>query len=335
MEQREIEVFLALADELHFGRAAERLHVSTARVSQTLKQLEQRIGGPLFERTSRRVALTPVGRRLFEDLQPAYEQMQEALERATSAARGVQGTLRVGFVGAASGQFVLEVAEAFRDDHPDTDVTPREIQFGEGFGPLRDGDIDMVLATVPVQGARQADLAAGNVLLEEDVLLAVSARHRFAGRESVEVADIAGARVLRTPAAVPDYWDEALTPQQTADGRPVERGPVFNTIQEMLALVGAGRGTYPVPAQATRYYVRPDVAYVPVRDAEPFRWRFLWLAAAEKTRIRAFDRAAAHLMEARRARRDDPAAAAFGGTPDRPAAPGASPTPQHPSPGTG
>lgn len=100
MEQRDIEIFLTLADELHFGRAAERLHVSTARVSQTIKKLERRIGAPLFERTSRRVELTSIGRRLDNELRPAYKQLQDAIDGAVAAGRGFGGTLRVGFIGA-------------------------------------------------------------------------------------------------------------------------------------------------------------------------------------------------------------------------------------------
>jgi DNA-binding transcriptional LysR family regulator len=295
VEQRDIEIFLAVADDLHFGRAAERLHVSTARVSQTIKKLEQRIGAPLFERTSRRVETTAIGRRLADELQPAYQQIQDAIAEATAAARGVRGTLRVGFVGAAASQFVLPVADAFGAEHPDCEVVLREIQFGEALGPVRAGEVDMVLATLPIRGVRQSDLVGGTVLFEEDKLLAVSARHPFARRPSVSFADLARAKVLRTPAVIPDYWDEALVPRQTGDGRPVERGPSFDTIQEMLALVGAGKGTYPVPAQATQYYVRPDVAYVPISDTPPFQWRFLWLTAAETARTRAFDRAAATL----------------------------------------
>lgn len=300
MEQRDIEIFLMLADELHFGRAAERLHVSTARVSQTIKKLERRIGAPLFERTSRRVELTPIGRRLGDELRPAYQQIQDAIDRAMAAAGGVRGTLRVGFVGAGTGRFVLEVAEAFRAQHPDCEVQFHEKQFGAGLGPLRGGEFDMVLATVPVFGAREADLTGGSVLFEEDRVLAVSARHPFARRPSVSFADLARTKVLRTPPTVPDYWDQALVPQHTPDGRPVERGPSFGTVQEMLALVGAGMGTYPVPAQATSYYARPDVAYVPIHDAPPHQWRFVWLSATETAKIRAFDRAAATLSKARR-----------------------------------
>jgi DNA-binding transcriptional LysR family regulator len=300
LEQRDIEIFLALADELHFGRTAARLQVSTARVSQTIRQLELRIGALLFERTSRRVALTPIGRRLRDDLSHAYRQIQEGIDRAVDAARGVTGVLRVGFVGAPAGQFVLEVAEVFKARHPECEVEIRENQFGDGLGLLRGEEIQMLLATVPIHSTLRTELGGGDVLFGEGRMLAVSVRHRLAGRRSVAFADLAQARVLRSPPAVPDYWDESLAPRQTREGRPVERGPTFATIQEMLALVGAGKGTYPVPANASRYYLRPDVAYVPIRDAPPFEWRFIWLTAAETSLIRAFDRTAAEVATARK-----------------------------------
>ena len=103
LERHEIDAFLTLAEELHFGRAAERLHVSTARVSQTIRKLERRVGVPLFNRTSRRVELSAVGRRLNEDLRPAWEQVAAALTRAIDTGRGFTGTLRVCFTGAAGG----------------------------------------------------------------------------------------------------------------------------------------------------------------------------------------------------------------------------------------
>ena len=300
MEQREIEIFLAVAEELHFGRAAERLHVSTARVSQTVRKIEARIGGQLFERTSRRVALTPIGQRLYDDLQPAHQQIQDGIERAVAAARGIRDTLRVGFVGASAGQFVLAVAATFEAEHPDVEVQIRENQFGDGLDLLRSGEIDMVLAVLPLKGARQAGLSSGDVLFTEEQLLAVSARHPYAGRASVSREDVARAKVLRSPPAIPDYWDEMLAPTHRPDGREYERGPAFATIQEMLALVGAGKGSYPVPIEASEFYIRPDVAYVPIHDALPFEWRFIWPTAAETRRVRAFDQAAAANARTRR-----------------------------------
>lgn len=300
MEQRDIEIFLTLADELHFGRTADRLHVSTARVSQTIKKMERRIGAPLFERTSRRVTLTPIGRHLDDDLRPAYQQIQQGIERAITAARGVRGVLRVGFMGAAAGQFVLEVAEAFHARHPECDVQIRENQFSDGLDHLlRAGEIEMLLAIFPI---REPDLTVGAVLFREDRMLAVAARHPFARRLAVSFADLARDKVLSSPPGIPDYWDKMLAPQQTPDGRPTERGPAFATIQEMLALVGAGKGSYPVPAQASHYYIRPDVTYVPIHDAPPFEWGFIWPTAAETNLIRAFNGAAAEVGWARNGR---------------------------------
>src|SRR5690242_8484834 len=97
VEIRELEAFLVLAQELHFGRAGERLYVSQSRVSQLLRSLEHRIGAPLVERTSRRVALTPLGESFLAGLRPAYEALRATVDDARAAARGMGGVLRIGF----------------------------------------------------------------------------------------------------------------------------------------------------------------------------------------------------------------------------------------------
>lgn len=94
MERREIEIFLTLAEELHFGRTAERLYVSGALVSRTVKKIERRVGAALFERTSRRVALTPVGQRLCDQLRPAYERVQAAVDQVVATGHGEVETAR-------------------------------------------------------------------------------------------------------------------------------------------------------------------------------------------------------------------------------------------------
>lgn len=98
MELRDIEIFLALAEELHFGRTAERLRVTPARVSQSIKKQERRLGAALFDRTTRSVTLTAVGQQLFDELRPHYRGMHESLERATNAARGKTEVLRLSMI---------------------------------------------------------------------------------------------------------------------------------------------------------------------------------------------------------------------------------------------
>ena len=288
MERRDLEIFLTLAEELHFGRTAERLHVSTARVSQTIRKLERRIGAALFERTSRRVAPTAIGRRLEEDLRPAYQQILDGIDRAIAAGRGIDGELRVAFVGTAVGQFLHQVAAAFHGLHPACDVQVLEARYSDFLGLLRAGEADLVL--VPVEVA-EPDLTTSPVLFDEPAVLAVSARHPFARRESVSLEDLARDKVLR-PRALPDYMDESLVPRRTPGGRPIERGPEFGTVQEMLSLIGAGQGMFPVPAHAASFDTRPDIAYVPIRDGLRRERRFVWRTTAETHRIRAFTQVA-------------------------------------------
>jgi DNA-binding transcriptional LysR family regulator len=293
VERREIEIFLVLADELHFGRAATRLHVSTPRISQTVKKLEQRFGAALFDRTSRRVALTPLGRDLRDDLAPALARIDAAVARATAAGREAAGVVRVGFFRAAAGRFLLEVGGRFEARYPGSDVVIRENQLSDGLGLLRAGDIDVLFLMLPFD---EPDLVAGPVLVREQRMLAVSSRHPFARRESVTLNDLGRDKVLRLTSALPQYLQDAVVPPCTPDGQPIRHGPTFGTVQEMLSLVGAGKGMYPAPAHMVRYYARPDVVYLPIVDGPPFEWALTWRRNAVTERIRAFNQAALDLV---------------------------------------
>ncbi|MFI6515477.1 LysR family transcriptional regulator [Spirillospora sp. NPDC050679] len=295
LERHEIEALLALADELHFGRTAERLNVSTARISQTIAKLERRIGVPLFNRTSRRVELTEAGRRLDERLRPAWEQITGAFEEAVAAGRGLTGTLRVAFVGAAGGQLLAGAAELFRGRHPDCDVRLREAQMTDLMPWLRDGETDLALGTFPID---EPGIATGPVLVSEARMLAVPIGHPFARRSSVSLEDLARAPLLQLPGTLPDSLRRDRTPQATPSGRPIAHGPSAATFNEVLTLIGAGRGVFPVGAQARRYYARPDVAYVPFDDAPPLRWGLLWRADNATARVLAFAEAARDLLNA-------------------------------------
>lgn len=267
LERHELEAFLTLAQELHFGRTAERLHLSTARVSQTIRKLERRVGAPLFARTSRRVELTAVGRELHDDVRPAWQAIVAAFERAVDQGRGVTGTLRAAFTGAAAGQLLAGVAELFESREPGCEVLIREAHQAQVAQWLRDGEADLVLTTVPVEGA---DLEAGEALVREASMLAVPVRHPFADRAGVVAADLAGASVL---------------------------DPLSGTLQELLTLVGAGKGVLKVGAQTRRYHPRPDVAYVQISDVPMLEWALVWRAGGATARVRAFERAARDLLD--------------------------------------
>lgn len=293
LERHEVEAFLTLAEELHFGRTAERLHVSTARISQTIAKLERRAGVPLFERTSRRVEPTAAGRRLYERLRPAWDQITDAFEQVVAEGRGLTGELRVAFVGAAGGQLLVGAGDLFRRRWPGCEVRLREAQMVELMPWLRDGEIDVALGTFPVD---EPGIATGPVLVSEARMLAVPAGHPFARRPSVSVEDLARVAVLQLPDTLPAALRRDRTPSTTPSGRPIAPGPSAATFNEVLTLIGAGRGVFPVGAQTRRYYARPDVAYVPFSDAPPLRWGLLWRADNTTARVRAFVQATGDLV---------------------------------------
>ncbi|MGA5759498.1 LysR family transcriptional regulator [Nonomuraea bangladeshensis] len=295
LERHELEAFLTLAEELHFGRTAERLHVSTARISQTIAKLERRIGVPLFNRSSRRVELSAVGRQLYGEIRPAWHQIITAYERAIDTGRGLTGTLRVAFVGAAGGHLLVGAAELFRRRQPDCDVQVREAQMVDLMPWLRAGEVDLALGTFPVD---EPDIVTGPVLVSEARMLAVPARHPFARRQRISMEDLARVKLLQLPDSLPGSLREDRTPPATPEGRPIEPGPSASTFNEMLTLIGAGLGAFPVGAQARRYYTRPDVAYVPISDAPPLRWGLLWRAESATARVRAFAETAHDLLTA-------------------------------------
>ncbi|WP_067568106.1 LysR family transcriptional regulator [Nocardia acidivorans] len=272
IERHEVETLLTLAEELHFGRTAERLRVSTARVSQTVRKLERRVGVPLFQRTSRRVELTPVGRQLTEELRPARDAMAAALRRAVDAGRGLTGELRVGFVGPAAAQLLIGVTAEFRRRLLDCEVRIREAQPAEIAEWLRQGDIDVGLCAFTDTAP---DLARSPVLIREAAVLAVGTSHRWAHRREIPVAELADTPVIRLVGTV--------TPE--TDQRP---GPSAATLQEALALVGFGQGVLPIGAHAQRYHARPDLTYLPLRDTPPLEWGLVWSAEHTTARIRAF-----------------------------------------------
>ncbi|PZG52015.1 hypothetical protein C1I98_07685, partial [Spongiactinospora gelatinilytica] len=144
MELRDIEIFLTLAEELHFGRTAERLHMTQARVSQAIKKQEHRIGAALFERINRAVALTPVGKQLYADILPMYRGLHEGLERARQTARGTSGVLRLGLIPSNFDDY-RPLIDAFTAAHPGTEVQLRHTHFGDPFGSLRSGETDIAV----------------------------------------------------------------------------------------------------------------------------------------------------------------------------------------------
>lgn len=268
MELRDIEIFLTLAEELHFGRTARRLHITQARVSQAIKAQERRLGGKLFERTSRAVTLTPLGEQLRDDLRSGYETIQQGLARAAESARDRRATVRIGVMGAV-GHEISDVIDYFQDRHHGYRVTLQEVHFSDPFSAVRAGHLDLALLWRPVS---ETDLTEGPVLLTEGRVLAVPTGHELAHRPSVSMEDMGDRVFLDVDKALPAEWMAAMLPTHTPSGRPLLRGPQVATFHEVLTLVAAGHCLTPLNQHVLDYYTHPGVVFLPIHDAPVTEW---------------------------------------------------------------
>jgi DNA-binding transcriptional LysR family regulator len=195
VELRELHLLLTLAEELHFGRTAEKLQLTPSRASQSLRALEEKLGAQLVHRTSRRVKLTGFGERFRGDVAPAVEQLVGVLGRANADARSVEGTLRLGiFSAAAGGPHLVEIIRAFEALHSSSAVEVVQMSWDDPFERLREGDVDLMATWLPLE---QRDLVVGPVLTEQPRELAVAPDHPLADRDSVDVEELAGYRLAR------------------------------------------------------------------------------------------------------------------------------------------
>ncbi|MEV6727952.1 MULTISPECIES: LysR family transcriptional regulator [unclassified Streptomyces] len=280
MELRDIEIFLVLAEELHFGRSAERLRVSQARVSQAIRKQERRIGAALFERTSRTVRLTSVGRQLRADLQPVYAGLHESLERARLAARGVTGRLRVGMM-------PFNVVDMhpywreFRSRYPQWELEIRQLAFVDPFGRLRDDDMDVLVTWLPVE---EPDLTVGPVLCTDPRILAVAADHELAQRTSARLEMFADFQHAVAP-GMPDYWEDSYLPFHTPQGRPIERGRPVTNAEELINQVGMGEIGHSFPSHVARHWGMPNIRWIPVTDLAALSYALVWRTEAENELI--------------------------------------------------
>jgi len=289
MDMQQVEAFLAVADELHFGRAAEQLVLSRPRVSRLIASLEREVGGTLFDRTSRRVRLTPLGARFLGQLRPGYAQMRAALADACAAATRASGTLRVGFTVTTGGEAVTRLVTAFQAAYPDCQVILREVGIGDPYRPLRRDEIDVLVNWLAVD---EPDLTTGPVIDRCERALAVARDHPLASTPPASAEDLADFEMARVPSPLPKALYDALLPPRTPSGRPTRRTHVVEGLHQTLALVASGQIVHPTVASLPLAQ-RADIVLIPVTGLPPLRLGLIWCTAHENARIRALAQTAA------------------------------------------
>jgi DNA-binding transcriptional LysR family regulator len=294
VELRELRIFLMLADELHFGRTAHRLGISQPGVSEAVRVLESRLGVKVFDRTSRRVRLTPAGETLRRDLAPALAALDQALAAASELSRAVIGLLRVGFVLTTEGPALSRLVTAFQARYPACEVRLQEVETFDAYRALRRGDVDVLCNWLAID---QPDLTAGAVLAHYQRALAVAPSHRLAANRAVSVEDLASEEVALLPATTPAAVYDLLIPPRTPSGRPIRRTQPVQTINEILSLVAQGRIVHPT-SSAVPIFDRDDVILVPISNLPPLPLGLVWCTDRENPRIRALNQIARTLATA-------------------------------------
>jgi DNA-binding transcriptional LysR family regulator len=261
VDLRKLRYFVAVAEQLHFGRAAEQLHIAQPVLSRQIRALEAELHAQLFYRDRRRTELTRAGRQLLADA-PALLAGADALRRRVGRAARPERTFTVGFM---PGLIVTPTVRSFAARHPDLNVEVLRTSWDDQTDVVHDGRVDVSYVRLPVE---EAGLHLRHLFGEPRVAL-LSRDHRLAGKESVEIADLAGDGLLQNPAAVPE-WHDVLG----AVDRPVSR-----TVEEKLEHVAGGRGIAILPLSAATFYSRADVVFSVISDIGPSEVCLAWAAA--------------------------------------------------------
>jgi DNA-binding transcriptional LysR family regulator len=264
-ELRHLRAFVALAEELNFTRAAQRLHLAQQALSAQIQQLEERVGAQLVTRTTRKVELTAAGEALYAQAPAVLAALEAATEAARRAARGETGRLRIGLLATAALDFTPLVLRAFAAERPGVDLSVRNVDFGDPTGGVRSGDTDVAVVWLPfaTDGLEVAPL------FDEERVALLADDHPLAEKAELRAADLA---------AEPMGWVEGLDPVALdfwtlAEHRGGGAGAAvaITGFDDYLAEIRAGRAVAAVPASIARSLPWSGLARRGIADLAPAR----------------------------------------------------------------
>ncbi|MBS6031655.1 MAG: LysR family transcriptional regulator [Pantoea sp.] len=278
IELRHLRYFIAVAEELHFGRAALRLNISQPPLSQQIIQLETETGARLFNRTNRSVQLTAAGQQLLQDARTILLQVEQAADRAARLHRGEEGELRIGFT--SSAPFTAVVSDAlyqFRQRWPQVHIQMQEINTRQQLAPLHDGRLDLgVMRNTPLP----ADLRH-QLLLSEPLYAVVHWAHPLATADRISVSALAAEPfVFFDPQVGTALYSDILALLHRYQIKPYITQEVGEAMT-ILGLVATGLGVSILPASFRRAQLA-DVIWLPLAESDAISELWLvWSAERE------------------------------------------------------
>src|ERR1700676_418110 len=277
LDLRKLRYFVAVAEELNFRRAADRLHVAQPVLSRQIRALEKELHAQLFVRDSSGTQLTPAGVQLLADASLLLATADAARRRVALAAHA-KSSFTVGFM---PGLTVTEPVLALGAAHPDLTVEVLRTEWINQVTVLHDGRADIGYIRMP------ADLTGlqTSALFSEPRVAVVPAAHRLAGKEAVSIHDLAGDHLLQHPDAVPEWRSVG---KEMRAGQRATVVAQARSVEEKLEHVAAGRGFSVLPESTATYYQRPDVAWTPITDIPPNEVRLAWVSSRRTPLIAEF-----------------------------------------------
>jgi DNA-binding transcriptional LysR family regulator len=281
-ELRLLRYFVAVAEELHFGRAARRLGIAQPPLSTAIKTFERQLGVELLRRTSRSVQLTAAGESLLRGGRRVLAVYAETLSEIEAQARGEQRRLRVGFDAstlAATTRFVRE----FCEEQPHIELDLRSLSWGDGLAEVSDGTVDVAVVRLPV-----ADPSLQcHVLFEEPRVAVMNRNHPLARRDQITLSELRG-EALVLPRGTHGGWTAGhwISPRLTDAARTA--APDAASIEELIIRVAAGHGVGVMPESVADSLRNAEFAHVPLADAAPSAVALVWRRSGAVAPVRAF-----------------------------------------------
>lgn len=261
MELRHVSVFVAVAEELHFGRAGKRLHLSQPAVSRLVRQLEGEVGVALLNRTTRQVSLTPAGTAFLNDARRAVALLDGAKGRACRAASDGPSVLRIGY-SECTEEWLPAVLRSMRKEDPAVRLEVRNVDRPAQLRHLIEGEIDAALRRAPVDDpAVETEL-----LMSEPMVIVLPSRHHLVGEKGLRWQDVADAPFVVMPHS---SGHARLQGAASAAGFTPRTAEEVFSLSSMLVLVSAGAGIALVPQSIARRFSSEDVVYCAVGPPVP------------------------------------------------------------------
>jgi len=273
LDSRRLRYFMAVAERLHFGRAAEALHISQPPLSRAIRALEDELGVALFARTRRRVELTPQGARLFEEALRVTGQLERTVHELRAMRPAEHARLRIGFVSLADYGVLPGLLKAYKGTQPKVTLALREMLSPQQAVGLGAGELDFGLLLPPVVHAETLEHL---VVQRESFVAALPAKHRLArGRGKIALRELADEPFVTIPREIAPRLYDIVAQLAARAGISLNVAQEAIQMQTVVSLVSSGLGAAIVPASVANLG-RRGVVYRPVADRHP---RLdLWLA---------------------------------------------------------